>query len=239
MQEYPNRFKEFFTNPRNSVRRESLLLNRLSYDLQLASAIAGYYLKTYISDVDDNGYDVILDTEMRTRKLQVKSFLNTSKTSSWKISKGLIKPDMNEQRTVPFWGNIHPPGIGGGIILQKVFLSEKDIELEYFYTDIHIITLMSLGIIGSKRQEKLARGLIGKLLDGDYHDKISVTKLLFVQPKSTEHLLSLMDLHSRYSTTNWRYYLISRHKREGTREYLGPKEYLDEKIIKEFADLCI
>ena len=106
MQEFRNRLKEFFVEPRNTARREALLLNKLSYDFQLASAISGYYLKTYISDVDDNGYDVILDSEMVSHKIQVKSFLSSSKTSSWAISKGLIKPDLNQQRTIPAWTNI-------------------------------------------------------------------------------------------------------------------------------------
>ncbi len=50
MFDFENRLEEFFLSPRNSARREALLLNRMSYDLQLAAANSGYYLKTYISD---------------------------------------------------------------------------------------------------------------------------------------------------------------------------------------------
>jgi len=176
---------------------------------------------------------------MQTRKIQVKSLLSTARTSNWKISKGLIKPDIDEQPTVQYWTNIHPPGIGGGIILQKVFVHDSDIDVEYYYSDIYIITLMALGIIGSKKHEDLARNFIAKLLHGDYHDKIKITKMLFVKPASTEHLLSVMGLNSRFSTTNWRYYMRHRNIPEGAKGYLAPTNFLDAQIKQEIAELCV
>ncbi len=234
MFDFENRLEEFFLSPRNSARREPLLLNRMSYDLQLAAANGGYYLKTYISDVDDNGYDVIIDSEMVTKKLQVKSLLNTSKTTSWKISKGLIKPDHYEQRLVSDWTNIHPPGIGGGVLLQEVTLNERNLDVEYYYTDIWIITLFLQGVVGNSRQQSVARKFISSLHSGNYHDKINITKSLFLKLKAPDHLLSLMCMHSSYQTSSIRYFLQYRYSGK-----LAPTEHIDGLIRDEISKLCV
>ncbi|MDM5130056.1 hypothetical protein OB962_03430 [Aeromonas piscicola] len=234
MPDFDNRLAEFFHEPRNSSRRESLLLNRMSYDFQLAAATSGYYLKIYNSDVDDNGYDVIVDSEMVTKKLQVKSLLSTSKTKSWAISKGLIKPDSEEICLLVDWTNIHPPGIGGGVVLQEVKLNEFDINIQYHYSDIWIITLYSRGIIGSDRHQKIARKFIHSLLSGNYHDKINIAKSLFVKVKSPASLLSLMCIHTNYRISNIRYLLSERHSGK-----LSPPEQIDILINDEIKRLCI
>ena len=226
--DFRNRLSEFFKKPRNSARRESLLLNRMSYDLQLAAASSGYYVKVYISDVDDNGYDIIVDSEVTTQKLQVKSFLSTSKTSTWKIAKGLIKPNITDQPLVIDWTNIHPPGIGGGVVLQEVSLSESDISIVYYYTDIWLITLYARGIIGNTSTSNLALKFIIGLNSGNYHDKQSITKSLFLKLKSPAHLLSIMQMNSRYQTFNIRYLLKNRYNNK-----VAPKEIVDFLINKE------
>ncbi|WP_440145311.1 hypothetical protein ACS016_09900 [Aeromonas veronii] len=233
MFDFDNKLKKFFTEPSNSSRRESLLLNRMSYDLQLAAATSGYYLKVYNSDVDDNGYDVIIDSEMVTKKLQIKSLLTTSKTRSWKINKGLIKPDVDEVTLLIDWTNIHPPGIGGGVILQEVQLNELDINIQYYYSDIWIITLYSKGIIGDLRQQKVARKLISQLIDGNHHDKINITKSLFLKVKSPSCLLSLMCIHSNYVTSKIRYLLSDR-----LSGLIAPPEQIDILINEEIERLC-
>ncbi|EKF9518766.1 hypothetical protein O1C30_003334 [Vibrio cholerae] len=234
MFDFENRLEEFFLSPRNSARREALLLNRMSYDLQLAAANSGYYLKTYISDVDDNGYDVIVDSETVTKKLQVKSLLNTSKTTRWAISKGLIKPEHQEQLLVVDWTNIHPPGIGGGVVLQEVTLNDRALGVIYYYSDIWVITLYSRGIIGNAKQQLLARKLISSLLYGNYHDKVSITKSLFLKLKTPDHLLSLMCIHSSYQPSSIRYFLQHRHSGK-----LAPIEHIDSLIRNQIEKLCI
>lgn len=234
MYDFKNRLEEFFSSAKNSTRRESILINKMSYDLQLAAAINGYYLKVYMSDVDDNGYDIIIDSEMVTKKLQVKSLLTTSKTSSWKISKGLIKPDIDEQPYLVAWNNLHPPGIGGGILLQEVKLHERDISIIYYYTDIWIITLFFYGIIGKTRHQKLAQKFLMALHHGHFHDKQSISKTLFLRMKSPDHLLPIMGINSSYQNTNIQYLLKNRYN-----GVLAPKENIDISIRNEIDRLCM
>lgn len=92
METFPNKLCSFMSEPRHTKGRESLLMKRLIYDLQLAAAIYGSYLMAYEVDVDQNGYDLILDTEMISKKVQVKSKSSLAKTGSWSVSKGLLRP---------------------------------------------------------------------------------------------------------------------------------------------------
>ncbi|EGR1752691.1 hypothetical protein P3526_23445 [Vibrio parahaemolyticus] len=106
----------FFYEPENSIRRESMLMNKLLFDLQLAYAMQGYYLKAYRTDVDDNGYDLVLDSEDISRKVQVKSTMVDSSTKSWDIAKGVLRPELHQMRKHSMWSNL-TAGIGGGVIL--------------------------------------------------------------------------------------------------------------------------
>ncbi|EAQ66346.1 hypothetical protein MED121_06675 [Marinomonas sp. MED121] len=230
MKVFENQLEEFFNQPKNSTRREALLLNRLSYDFQLAAAFRNYYLKVYISDVDDNGYDVIIDSEMTTIKLQVKSVMAHSSTNSWDISKGLIKPSMENQRKLNTWSHIDTPGIEGGIVIQQVHLENETVNVKYFYTDIWLLTATAFGLIGSDKQKKSAIKFLTSLSGFDYHEKIRIPLSLFFEPKDVECLLGVIGFRTRYDLSIHRYLMCERHN-----DNLAPLEHINKRIREELS----
>lgn len=181
----------FFYKPENSVRRESMLMNKLLFDLQLAYALQGYYLKAYRTDVDDNGYDLVLDSEDISRKVQVKSTMVDSSTRSWDIAKGVLRPELSQMRKHSMWSNL-TAGIGGGVILQEVTLNQNDIDVNYYYADLVILSLYCYEIIGNKVNYKSARRVIFDLHHENFHDKVKLSKSCFLKLKSPSALLELM-----------------------------------------------
>ena len=57
---------------------EELFNYRLLYDLKLAAFAHGYHLLTYYTDVDHDGFDVILDDRDYLRKIQLKTVAKDS-----------------------------------------------------------------------------------------------------------------------------------------------------------------
>ena len=72
--------EQWLIEPRNSHAKESLLNNRLFYDVKLAAARRGYYLNTYFDDVDKDGFDVIFDDQDTLIKTQLKTVASTAPT---------------------------------------------------------------------------------------------------------------------------------------------------------------
>lgn len=235
---FPNRLNDFMSKPRHTKGRESLLMKRLTYDLQLSAAINGAYLMAYDVDVDHNGYDLILDTEMVSKKIQVKSKNVNSKTSSWHISKGLLRPSLPDMMNIPFWNTLGSGGISGGVILKIFTVNNTTIDMEYYYTDLRILTLKHLSIIGNEKTKIKARKALIQLMDGDFHDKIELRLSHFVKVNKPEFLLPLMGLNSRYCPFQWIHFMYSRYHKKGERNYIAPKEYLDEQIKSDLNMFC-
>ncbi|WP_146181454.1 hypothetical protein [Aeromonas sp. HMWF016] len=192
--------RRFFYGPENSIRRESILINKLLFDLQLAYAMQGNYLKSYRTDVDDNGYDLVLDSEDISRKIQVKSTMVNSTTKTWDIAKGVLRPDLFLMSKHSMWSNLSA-GISGGVILQDVILKDGDISINYYYSDLVIISLYCLGIIGNKTNQKSALRVIKELHVEHFHDKVKLSKGCFLRLKSPSALLELMGFTS--SRIHW------------------------------------
>jgi hypothetical protein len=53
----------FLLNPEHSHAKESILMNRLMYDIQLAAGLRGYHIYSYTSNVDHEGFDIIFDDQ--------------------------------------------------------------------------------------------------------------------------------------------------------------------------------
>ncbi|MGR6838087.1 hypothetical protein ACU5DF_02850 [Aliivibrio wodanis] len=238
MDVFPNRLSEFMSEPRHTKGRESLLMKRLTFDLQLAAAIDGSYLMAYEVDVDHNGYDLILDTEMVSKKLQVKSKNSEATTKSWFVSKGLLRPTEHEINDVSFWGGMDGTGISGGVILKIFTVRDTVLDIEYFYTDLRILTLKNSGVIGNKTTQASAAKVLMKIIEGHYHDKVELRLQHFVKVKEPEFLLPLMGLGSRYSTSNWIHYFRSRKFQENQKEFIAPRKYLDDSIKEDLAVFC-
>lgn len=170
-------------------------MNKLLFDFQLAYAMHGYYLKIYRTDVDDNGYDLIIDSEDVSRKVQVKSTMVDSSTKSWEVASGVLLPECNQMRQHSMWSNLGA-GVGGGVVLQEVTLKTSGIDVAYYFTDLVMLSLFAFEIIGSKTNNKSALRVISELHDKSFHDKVRISKSCFLKIISPEKLVELMGFTS-------------------------------------------
>ncbi len=72
---------------------EDLFNFRFAYDIKRAAVGRGYHLQTYLTAVDRDGFDIILDDKDELRKVQLKTRSKTnSTTDEWAIQKQLLRP---------------------------------------------------------------------------------------------------------------------------------------------------
>ncbi|MCP4178960.1 MAG: hypothetical protein GY756_14460, partial [bacterium] len=143
--------EKYLKDPANSVARETILRDRLKYDLRLAAVKRGYYLKIYSEDVDKDGFDIILDDDDEIIKTQLKSVSGV--TPEWAIHKHILRPDPLVAEDMNFEPSPTGTGASGGIILIELCFNNDDLEVFYHYTDICIILAFYLQIITRNHRE--------------------------------------------------------------------------------------
>lgn len=183
---------------------EDLLNHRLFYDLKLAAIDRGYFLLTHHSDVDHDGFDVILDDHDFLRKVQVKSVLNVSTTTSWGIHRGLLRPYPINFESLGFSFDRDSPqwGLEGGVVLAAYRPNGDKLDVTYFFSDIYIVTAIALDLLPSRHgaTKKAATALRGDLMNGPSREKIAMAKGLFVEAATPQHLLGLIGMHGFFHT---------------------------------------
>ena len=233
--------RSFLKEPANTTARESLIGSRISYDLKLMAALRGYDLRIYTPDVDRDGFDIILDDKDREVKIQLKTVLDDSKTSSWKIHKTMLRPSYEFCEELGFECSPEGTGIQGGIILVELSPGSDSLDVTYYYTDILVITALHRRIVNKspKIQKKTFCSFYRKIMSGTSHDKINVPRSFFVKAKTPDHLLGLMGLHSK-SHVGW-FHLIDIAK--GLNDPELPihirSQYLAEELINLTDDLSM
>jgi hypothetical protein len=201
----PNDLEKFLMEPNYSHARESILMNRLIYDFKLVAGLRGYCLESYTSDVDHEGFDIILDDQDQIKKLQVKTVMRNASTSSWEIHKRILRPQMYFMDKLGFELSPTGEGVQGGIVLMEINPSDTDLEVKYFYTDIIIIVAFYLEII--YRTHKASRNAIERVYDdlhtGLSNDLVILPKSCFLSTSNPEQLLALTGFHNNISTCSW------------------------------------
>ncbi len=202
--------KSFLLEGKNSRTKEAILNFLLFSDLKLAAAERGYDLSIFVPDIDQHGYDVILDDSDRLKKLQIKTVLKTANTSSWYIHKTMLRPDIYSCEKLGFESSPSGAGYSGGVILLEIDAKKVPLSVAYYYTDIFIITALRDRII-----DRIPRRTGTSVMDNFYkairngisHEKIRVAKSMFIKARFPSHLLALMGLHSKESSS-WIYNLL-------------------------------
>lgn len=194
--------RTFLSDPRNSLSREAILMHRLIYDAQVAAAARGYFLEIYHGEVDQAGFDVVLDDQDQLKRLQVKTVIDNSKTSSWSIHKTILRPDRQLVERMDFEPSPEGAGSQGGIVLMKVACHGLSIDVDYYYTDVFVLKAFDVGIISRSQPLRKAavKRVYNQLQRGKSHDKIKICKSVFLKAKSPDHLLALAGLHSNCNT---------------------------------------
>lgn len=189
---------EFFINPRNSLSREAILMHRLAYDLQIAAARSGYFLEIYKGEVDQDGFDVILDDRDVAKKLQVKTVLAGSRPPCLKIHKALLRPHRRQVEKLGFEPSPEGSGYEGGVVLMVIACRESSIDVDYHYTDTFILRAFNVHIIARKNKasSRYIKNLYSDLQRGTSHERIKVRKSAFVRVEAPRQLLALAGMHS-------------------------------------------
>ncbi len=202
--------ESFLFKEKNSRTKESLVNYRLFYDLKLAATLRGYDLSLYTPDVDRDGFDIILDDQDSVRKIQLKTVLKNSTTSTWHIHKSMLRPDAEFCEELGFDPTHSGTGVQGGVILMELDPLNDSMDIRYHYTDVFVITALNLNIVN--RSPKIRSTIFDtfdqNIRNGPSNEKMPVPKSLFVEAKGPEHLLGLMALHNRINY-GWWHHLIN------------------------------
>ena len=214
--------REYLAQDDNTHAREELLNHRLEYDLKLAAACRGannpgepeargYHLLSYYSDVDHDGFDLILDDRDLLRKYQVKSRVLPGGKPGWPVLKSVLRPLPWVSEALGFEpGGPAAEGTQGGVILIDVTTPTDDtLEVAYHFTDVFVVQAIALGALPGKAANTVgaAKNLLAELAEGPSHDKVGVAAGLFVRAQTPGHLLALAGFHCRINV-NWRAHLL-------------------------------
>jgi hypothetical protein len=194
----------FLKDAGNSHAREDIFNCRLLYDTKIAAGEHGYHLRSYYSDVDHDGFDVILDDADRVVRLQLKTRLVPAKKARWDdIRKYVLRPVPRywESFGLPFEAS---PGVEGGVIVMELTINGLTVNVRYGFTDVYILGLIAQNVINRHHTVRTAaKHLLTALGTGASNACVAVTKPMFVWAAAVDNLLSLMGLHSN-SNSNWR-----------------------------------
>lgn len=188
----------FLDEPKNTHAREQILMHRFFLDVKTAAARRGYYLNTYFDDVDHDGFDVIFDDQDYIKKVQVKSVHKDGTTGGWEIHKRMLRPSFELLDKLGFESSPEGEGSEGGVVLIEFSDSSKELDANYYYTDVFVLLLFYHCAIRRKHKSsrEAVEGIYREWRVGSGYDRISIPKAAFLKAKSADSLLSLMGLHS-------------------------------------------
>ncbi|CAL1521558.1 hypothetical protein [Chitinophaga sp. MM2321] len=194
------RITKFLNKGGNSTIREVTFRYGLMFDLKLASASMERHLKIYEQEVDNEGCDIIIEDQTGfSRKIQLKSIFH-SKTRAWKVHKSILRPAFSQMEDYAF-DTVICPNSPGGVILIEASLNDLPneslpIKLNYSYTDINIINLISLGVIQTGKSSALdAKEILHELKVPFGKNIIEIKKSLFLQLNGSLSLIKVMGFN--------------------------------------------
>lgn len=204
------KLEEYLFAPENSHAKESLINNKLIFDLKLAAAERGYFLNVYTPEVDKDGFDIIFDDQDLLKKVQLKTVMAKTSTESWDIHRTLLRPDPYICEQLGFEFSPSGTGYQGGVILIEIEDTEENgFKVKYYYTDIIILCGLRDKIIKTNNppSQKSLRTFINKINKGTSHEKITIYKNMFLGANNPTSLLALMGMHSTENTGNFRFHV--------------------------------
>lgn len=204
--------KKYFKAPRNTVTRERIFFNRLSFDLKIAAAKADFHLHIYEPDVDRDGFDIVTeDEDGHVRWLQTKAVLSSVSTSKWNISGRFLSPLMD----IADKHGLSPmeSGRGGGVILIEIDAESTNGAVQYYYTDFSIIFAISEKYLIENKISKRGRKpksakdsaveIIQNIRSNHMDFDCCIPKRLFLKLKTPEDLLGVIGYRSNTCYGSW------------------------------------
>lgn len=204
----------FFRAAANTTTRERIFFNRLSFDLKIAAARAGYHLHLYEPDVDRDGFDIVVEDSNTTRQIQTKAVLSGVGTNSWKITAGLLRASSLDSDT--YGRNLVECGRAGAIVLIEIDASAEKGQVVYSYTDYDVLIAIANGYLFETRTSKRGRAALParkeaakalkEVWDVERNEKVSLSRRLFVRLADPDQLLGLIGMASNWDGFD-RYYV--------------------------------
>jgi len=200
---FPNNFaqqlKSFLRKPETSHYREILLRHFLQYELMLAAGARDYQLKIYLSEIDHEGFDLVLDDNDLTRKIQLKSIIEeASSTAQWEIHADMLRPLPRSAAGIGFEESPFGTGSEGGIVIQVLNIENEVPDIRYEYTDVYVLRLFADGLLkrsGPGRNVDVSQ-LISQICRVPRNSKVQLARGLFLRARGPCELLDLMGFHS-------------------------------------------
>lgn len=227
---------KFLLESAQSHAREEILKHKLLFDLKVAAAECGYHLQNYHSDVDHDGFDLVLDDGVNLRKVQLKSVGRKAKAAKWEIHRGLLRPTANNLEALGFQYK-HPEfnndkicwGVEGGVILIRYEVNGSKVDVTYLYTDAYIISAISLGLIKKgKPTMRVADTVRQDLPEKKANAKLKISRGLFVKAATPAHLLYLLGMENEIKR-DWQFRV-----RALASDKWGPKGVTLANTLKEY-----
>jgi hypothetical protein len=233
-----SQLEKYLMDSDNSHAKESLLNNKILFDLKLAAAERGYFLNFYTPEVDKDGFDIILDDQDSLTKIQLKTVMKNAGTTSWDIHKSLLRPEFSCCEQIGFEASPTGSGYQGGIVLLEIKLGDG-FEVDYFYTDTIILLGIKHKIINLAKPptEAAINKLFSGLIKGPSHEKIAVNKNMFIKAKNPACLLALIGLHNNENTSIWRYHIQTMVPPCDCDSLAAPYEKLKEHVNNEILSI--
>jgi hypothetical protein len=215
-----------------TLTRENILRHKFLYDVSLAAAKRENPLGIYRTEVDIEGFDVMLDDRDNTKAIQLKSIIKGVTTSTWYIHRNVLRASAFIADKLHYEPSSTGVGIGGGVVIQE-FVPEEE-KVRYYYTDIIILELISRGIFTRKDRKHASKVIAELTSQGKSHEKIKITKGLFVRAKSPDCLLSLCGLRNAICESD----LVNQLIRLIDHKDKTPKDIARKLIIDDIRILC-
>jgi hypothetical protein len=199
---------EYLADGANSHSREEILTCRFLFDVKLAAATRGYHLLSHYSDVDHNGFDIILDDLLHVIRLQLKSVLHNAANPNpnWNdIQRFVLRPNVHSWETMGYVVGASPGAEGGVVLIELTFDNNNNLVISYFFSDVYMVTAVAEDIVqrhGNTRNA--AMNVLIQLEVGASNDVVTLTKQMFVPAATPAHCLALMNFPSTVNPTNWR-----------------------------------
>jgi hypothetical protein len=185
----------------NTHIREDILNQKLFFELKEASALQRIHLKAFRSDVDVDGFDIIIDNnDDLLLKCQVKSRFDAT-TAYFDIHRVMMKPNHYVFAEFEFTAPVGCPSDSRGVIQIDGNVVDNKIVTQYYYLDIYLLRAMELGIFKLNAQSQTkAEEILKDLRYGSIksNEKISILQSLFFPVKDVQALLAIMGFHSEH-----------------------------------------
>ncbi|HCG7089293.1 TPA: hypothetical protein NJ342_004561 [Vibrio parahaemolyticus] len=233
--------EEYLFEPSNSHAKESLINNKLLFDLKLSAARGGYFLNAYTPEVDKDGFDIIFDDQDSMTKVQLKTVMEKAGTTSWDIHKTILRPDPILCEDLGFEPSPTGTGHQGGVILIEISdCNQNGFSVQYYYTDIIILCALRDGLIkvDNPPSESVIKTFFEKINIGLSHEKIALNKKMFLKAVSPEGLLALMGLHNSLGTGMFRFHIQKLAESQLQKTLAAPRDTLVENVRDEIKKIA-